>query len=1047
MSIENKEINTQTNESTPDLLVKNLETQNKEVFNFFGFSDKDIDNFSEKQEVFKKLKLNFWKILLWYRKYINENLSGLNPVIINKIKKSIKIKVLNSANKIDDILEEAKENNENIVNYRWVINERIWDELWFINYKLLPTANLYLNKDNVNFWYFDKSVKIEEIEEMFEAKVDNDWDFDEWFFSTQIIFDYENSLDSRVLEYNKIDKVIWVDMLSEKDRQIEGIIMAKYLAFVWTMLLPYLWAISSIPSDLNDVFSDYEWTIKTMKAYGILSWEELEYIMDKSYIDNIAWLVWIIATIFWAQWAIKWLRSSKIFIKLEKLGFSLDEISNLVLKYSEWIKTKVLKWKELTKSWIKSVLETKNKIKLNPDELIQLKAKIKKDIDLWSLKKEIWLSYRDIKYELNLKLSVDDKFIDNPEYMKLYTAEYFNYLKENLTGKELNKLELIFSNNKKNVFTSEKASIDLNLSFIEQISINSKNLGIKASYKVQPDYIKTKTWEEVVNYFTIAEIIAKSSERWLQDFIALWTRWDIDSMANISMVTSLSDWVRFSQYDTIVHNAILRFNNSHNPSKFIQDIYLAVKDSKEFTEWTKEVYWNKKSSLESLTKILDKKWWVTNDKDRTEFIWKMWRAFDGIEYYNKDITSTVLRRWLSRMSSLQWNIKSILEKNWLKIWHWWESDIKIKLIDRWVVWKDNLLKWDKIHNDFKWVTEKAWFQVQLTLMDEYWKPYEWWLFIPLKTDWRDEIMRPEFIYKEIDAKNDKINLLKWLVSSSDLDTKLLEKIIDKIDENDILKLENEWFIISPEILRLYWNLVENWYYKKTNFYDFVKHAPKDIRILSELDTKTILSAKVISKYNDFSFNSQKFEKVPSHYVSVFHYTTLDWLKDIAIEWLIPRWILIEKDIYVAANASPLNVKIAKDYDENAVDWVTRSGSVFAYMSKKMDWEDNYGKWWVCLEMKVDPKKVYVADADEVTDDFRYLSEYKIRNDYESKFRNKDEVVKTPKVSWKNYRWKMITLYEYNKLTPEKQKDLFRHPEVVIPWWVEKDLIRVVTASK
>ena len=1046
MSLEKNNEIVQDNESTTDLLERNLETQNKEVFSFFGFSNEDISNFSEKQEIFQKLKLNFWKILLWYRKYINENLSGLNLDIINKIKKSIKIKVLNSANKIDEILEEAKENNENIVNYRWVINERIGEELWFINYKLLPTANLYLNRDKVDFWYFDKDKKIEEIEEMFTSKVNEDWDFDEWFFSTQIIFDYESSLDSKILEYNKIDKVVWVDMLSEKDRQIEWTIMIKYLAFVATMLIPYAWAITSIPSDLNDMFSDYEWTIKTMKSYGVLSWDELEYIMDKSYIDNITWFIWIIATIFWVQWAIKWLRSSKIFLKLEKLGFSLDEISNLVLKYSESIKKNVLKWKELTKSWINKVFESKNKIKLSSEELSKLRTKIKWDIDLVSLKKELWKTGYLNDNTLNIGLSFNKKFLENPEYIKLYTAEYFNYLKENLSKRELNKLELVFSNDTKNIFNKELGSINLNLDFIEQISINSKQSGIKAFYKVEPDLVKTNDWSKVVNYFTIAEIIAKSSERWLQDFVILWNRWDIDSMANISMVTNLSDGVRFSQYDTIVHNAILWFNNSQNPSRFIQDIYLAVKDSKEFLEWRTWVYWNKKSSLESLIKILDKKWWITNDKKKNEFTWKMWRAFDEIEYYDKSIARAVLRRWLDRMSWMKGDIDRILRNNWLKIWSWDLNDIKIKFIDRWVVWKDDLLKWDKIHDDFKWVTEKAWFQIQLTLKDEKWQPYEGWLFIPLKSDDKVEIMRPEFIYKEIDAKNDKMNLLKWLVSSSDVDMKLVEKIIDKIDKNDILKLENEWFIISPEILRLYWNLVENWYYKKTNFYDFVKNAPKDIRMLSELDAKTVLSVKVISKYNDFSFNSQKFEKVPSHYVSVFHYTTLQWLKDIAIEWLVPRWILMEKDIYVAANASPLNVKIAKDYDENALDWVTRSGSVFAYMSKKMDWEDNYGKWWVCLEMKVDPKKVYVADADEVTDDFRYLIEHKIRSDYESKIRNKDEAVETLKVSWKKYRWKMMTLYEYNKLTPEKQKDLFRHPEVVIPWWVEKDLIRVVSTK-
>jgi hypothetical protein len=59
MSLEKKEVNNISNKTTTDLLEKNMEIQNKEIFNFFGFSNNEINDFYKKYEVFNKLKLNF----------------------------------------------------------------------------------------------------------------------------------------------------------------------------------------------------------------------------------------------------------------------------------------------------------------------------------------------------------------------------------------------------------------------------------------------------------------------------------------------------------------------------------------------------------------------------------------------------------------------------------------------------------------------------------------------------------------------------------------------------------------------------------------------------------------------------------------------------------------------------------------------------------------------------------------------------------------------------------------------------------------------------
>jgi len=381
-----EKLDNKNNESlnTKDVLKDQKEAQMNIVCDIFKFNNnekKQLNNLKNKLDFYW---LNIEQQLLWYNKYITKNLSKLHPNIQNKIKKSIKLKILWLNSKLWDLISNNKD-----INNKWIINETIQNELHFVNDILLPSAVIYQNKDSVNWSIYDKDAKLEELEEMFNAPVNEDWDFDEWLFSTQITFDNSINYQANFLQLNWVEKIKWIDLLSEKDKKIEWDVMIKYLAFVWTMLIPYAWAATSVPSDFKDLFTSEEWVLDTMKDYHILSWEELNYKMDKHWFDTIFWFVWLVWTAFWAQAVSKWWKFTKVITKLERLWFTTETIFKEIKKYQDIFKAKLFEWKEITKKWTKKVFEWINKTKevLKNSELVRSliwlskKAKSQKDIN------------------------------------------------------------------------------------------------------------------------------------------------------------------------------------------------------------------------------------------------------------------------------------------------------------------------------------------------------------------------------------------------------------------------------------------------------------------------------------------------------------------------------------------------------------------------------------------------------------------------------------------------------------------------------------------
>lgn len=1386
-------------EDIKESLKLNKQTQINNICDSFGFSNIEKENLMRLDSDLSMFWLNIEKQLLWYNKYITKNLSKLHPNIQNKIKKSIKLKVLWLSNNITEFV--SWDNND--INNKWIINEKIQNSLWFIGNELLPSALVYQNRYKIDWGVFDWTKKIEELKEMFEAKVDENWDFDEWLFSTQIIFDYEwTGYEQKFLEKNNIEKAAWINMLSEKDKQMEWDIMIKYLAFVWTMLIPYAWAATSVPSDYKDLFTSEEWVLDTMKSYNILSWDELNYKMEKHWFDTVFWFIGLVWTAFWAQAVSKWWKFTKVITKLESLWIKWEYITRRISEQQLVIKNQLFKWQEITKQWAKKIFEWVSKAKENilnsnlvtsiiwlsrkaesKDDITEVKTwliklldsipstkskelmdtmfpeirdvlnskfpwivfnkewkalmtdrefikwwienpiaifdshlpiwrqmevylKLMKDLpeanklkrtDLakqeaeqlltwekdaeaawyitkWSVdklkklstnfksfRKMMWknrlnptpeleasikqweknndynkiqeeiksltdkinigrtdyvknnilndiqwddvstfftdktfnknnkaeinnytksLDSKWIKYNINKKwenisIIVEserysfwvwkllcaykddsgwkwcrycwlsalnkiawewaipelqkqaiikwlDKVASNPkinivellndwsyfnktefpeELQKLVMQkvsdtphvlsvavetrpEYFDVLEVKnalsilredqklniyfwletldnfvngplnnkwywyiefekqieklakwLTDEEKSRVSVSAYNFMKPAYLTEEEAINATIEMTRKIKELEAKTGIQMYIKMEPPVITWGTIQklnydkiidgerqyDVMNYYSVAEIIARMSLENLHESIIVWWRADMDPMTITSMIRNIKDQSRFSQFDAIVYNAVQRFNQTRDPKNFLEDIYFGIKWSEEFVDWEKKLYWsNWWSWLAKLMKMVDEKGIFEWKTKRKEFVDNMWKWFDQIEYTDTRLTDILRKNWEQWIERARKRVERILKKHNLELDTTIWSNIQFHYIDNWITGKDNLLKSDDLNPKFWEVTEKAWYNIQLTLRDEDWAPYIGWLFVPLKHDWVKKHMESPFSEKieppikkisEINKEETKIHLVKGLIKDEKLKPKLISEITHWVKLEDIQKVNNEWIPITNRMLSMFSNIINNWSLHRTNFYDFMKNFPKDLWKKQDMFEA--------NKYKDSIIYQNKFENVPSHYVSVFHYTSWKYIEDIIAKWWVkPLDTLWKDDIYYQAIRSKEMSSLDKIFDRIAPDWFSRTNSVYWYSQKQ-----NWSTMWngnVCLELKVDPNKVLVANAEYYT----------------------EANIKWPEWWDKEYRNTAITLTEYNKLSEEDRMYMFTFPEVIIPNWVWLDHISI-----
>ena len=405
------------------------------------------------------LEGGIFNLLEKYNSYIEDKLSWLDPEILEKIKKSIWIRILNlreSINEMEERIDSLWEQDQKR-NYRWILNSKIQEHFSEINNKILPSALLLLQHTNWNIDY-DKidlkrpvysspkgpwdlggqtilryeelstkkkeekiKYKIAQIEEMFSADLDDNWEFDEFWIET---FNQSGTLEIDEEEDLAIFKGIWwdrdsladIDFLNEADKEIETEATIAYFSYVLICLVPYIWAAAAVPSDLVDLFSNEEWVSKILREMWAIN---EDYRMEKSLIDNILWWVWLLLTVIWLQWIARWKKLVKAWSKLdkiwawriedwliqmwEKMWLSQEKL-NKVLSFfrkenmstaviSNWEDLRVFsKFESLDELWKKDFLSKrleeleKNRSNLNPEELeeVNMIQKILDEGNLWT---------------------------------------------------------------------------------------------------------------------------------------------------------------------------------------------------------------------------------------------------------------------------------------------------------------------------------------------------------------------------------------------------------------------------------------------------------------------------------------------------------------------------------------------------------------------------------------------------------------------------------------------------------------------------------------
>jgi hypothetical protein len=191
---------------------------------------------------------------------------------------------------------------------------------------------------------------MEEISELIKAKVDNDWDFDEWFFSTQKIFDLDNENHASLLSDLWI-KETELTLLSPEDKEIEDKAIISYFILIWIQMLPYLWAPISLWVDMVDTYSDSDATAELWKKLWMIDWN---YKIWKQWYDNVLGWVWLVLTGVWIQWIAKWEKLASSYNSLRKIWFWRVEDVLIVMWEKLWITWERL---QVLKNYFKKLFE------------------------------------------------------------------------------------------------------------------------------------------------------------------------------------------------------------------------------------------------------------------------------------------------------------------------------------------------------------------------------------------------------------------------------------------------------------------------------------------------------------------------------------------------------------------------------------------------------------------------------------------------------------------------------------------------------------------
>lgn len=466
---------------------QNVEHEKKQRENDYNNALKTFWAFPELKETQNTLKNDVWldlsNILIEYHNILNNTLklpenSNIDTneynQLIEKVKQSIIIKLTKISNIVDKFKAKEKIENNDLTKLhqkKWIINEEIQEHLWFINKKLLPSIQAYIKlsswstldynyqdqyhgtwsiKDSTKYEndrYVDLESKKEEIQELFDADIDEEWNFSESSlgFYTQDIFDANDSADKFML------KELWVkdidgSLLTPEAKEIENEATVAMLCFCACSCVPYLGAGISIPNDFLDVFTSNDQTIERLKEMDCI---DKNYNVSKSWDTHLFAMLWLITAFVWATAIVKWKKIAELMGKINASWLSSEKVSAIMKTIGDKMWLKKGDAEKLTnttsdttpKKW--SLFEEARKIKevdkINVTNELKYVEEYQKLIDdlppvkEWSIRlyrwvKNVWLELEFVK--------------KSPEQSKLFSKLVRNWA-EALTKEELNELKEI----------------------------------------------------------------------------------------------------------------------------------------------------------------------------------------------------------------------------------------------------------------------------------------------------------------------------------------------------------------------------------------------------------------------------------------------------------------------------------------------------------------------------------------------------------------------------------------------------------------------------
>lgn len=354
------------------------------------------------------------------------------------------------------------------------------------------------------------------------------------------------------------------------------------------------------------------------------------------------------------------------------------------------------------------------------------------------IKRLLNLLRKDQVLEIYIGLESVDPFVLGKIIKKGFTVNQFEKktqkVADSLSPAEKSRLCFSVYHFFKPPYLTEKESIEAAVVMGKKIKSYEANTGIHFSVKYEPTVISDGTFQQYLfnrgkftppNYFSIAEIIARSYEEKFSDKIKFGQRDDIDDFQTVAAISDIKNPKMFSPYDYMVYNAVQRFNADQDIFGFCADMSDVIENASEFKRWEKENFKQEgTSALSRLFAEYKSSGFEHGYQKRIEFQRKIWRIL-GCEYdenLSKQITEQG-EKGKSRVKAelitlfLQADIKVLQIKN-------------IKLIDIGKIIDSPKLQ--NTHPDFADATEDAVFQVEVIIENEVGLPQNIWSKIPLK---------------------------------------------------------------------------------------------------------------------------------------------------------------------------------------------------------------------------------------------------------------------------------------------------------------------------